>query len=286
MWSGLVLLRVAAAAVCLLALLCAARAHSSFVWLAYIMVSPSAALWDWIHSRRPGDGGVWHYGSTVHRELVCYIESHHPDYSSLLDVACNLGIMLSHLQRHRPHTLHIGSDISHVMVAAAKHRCPECLTLQFDLHRVLSDERFAPGQGGVPPVADIVLVSDVMYFMAWGGWPAALLQKGPGWLGSGAEGAIRRSQRLFFGRLASMARVEVVFSSHQLNPGVLDAFRAHGVRQRHGVYRLPGRAGCRSDLQAAASDSAAALCSPAGQRSDGERRRLARFRRCLADEPS
>eukprot|EP00316_Scyphosphaera_apsteinii_P004937 CAMPEP_0119302420 /NCGR_PEP_ID=MMETSP1333-20130426/4015_1 /TAXON_ID=418940 /ORGANISM="Scyphosphaera apsteinii, Strain RCC1455" /LENGTH=265 /DNA_ID=CAMNT_0007304763 /DNA_START=249 /DNA_END=1047 /DNA_ORIENTATION=- len=195
---------------------------SSLVWIAYLTIRPSASLWDWIYGRQQA-GGLWNYGPRVHNELVCYVNAHYPDYSSLLDVSSNLGYMISRLQHEHPNASHRGSDISHRMVEATGKRCKSCATQQFDLHRLL-DVDFTPGQAGVPPVADIVICSDVLYFIGWGGWPPALLQ-----LRLVPFSWLRPSQQLFFTRLRSLAVIEVVFSSHQLNRAVLDAFQANGM---------------------------------------------------------
>lgn len=74
---------------------------TSLVWLIYLFKRPPPVLWDYIHSRANGSSGIWRYGSSVHPELLCYIESHHPEYDSLLDVASNLGIMLGRLKEMR-----------------------------------------------------------------------------------------------------------------------------------------------------------------------------------------
>jgi len=208
------------------------------VWLIYLFKRPPPVLWDYIHSRANGSSGIWRYGSSVHPELLCYIESHHPEYDSLLDVASNLGIMLGRLKDARQNASHVGTDISSEMVSSTRRRCPSCSTHQFDLQRLLDDASFKPGRAGVPEAADLVLVSDVLYYMAWGGWPPVLLQR-PGLV---PPSSLRASQALFFRRLRSLARVEVIFSTHQYNPVVLGAFASNGVQLRHGVYSAAGTA--------------------------------------------
>ena len=133
---------------------------TSLVWLIYLFKRPPPVLWDYIHSRANGSSGIWRYGSSVHPELLCYIESHHPEYDSLLDVASNLGIMLGRLQKAHPNASHVGTDISSEMVSSTRRRCPSCSTHQFDLQRLLDDASFKPGRAGVPEAADLVLVSD------------------------------------------------------------------------------------------------------------------------------
>ena len=214
---------------------------TSLVWLIYLFKRPPPVLWDHIHSRANGSSGIWRYGSSVHPELLCYIESHHPEYDSLLDVASNLGIMLGRLKDAHPNAIHVGTDISSEMVSSTRRRCPSCSTHQFDLQRlldVLDDASFKPGRAGVPEAADLVLVSDVLYYMAWGGWPPVLLQM-PGLV---PPSSLRASQALFFRRLRSLARVEVIFSAHQYNPVVLGAFASNGIQLRHGVYSAAGTA--------------------------------------------
>ena len=125
-------------------------------------------LWDQIHkTANDSEGGVWHYKPTVHMEVTNYVLRAHRNYSSILDVAVNQGYMLARLARVRPRARHYGSDVSGVMVAAAQKRCPKCKIMQYDLAR-LFDERGAD----VLPVADVVIVSDVLNFMPWAGLPA------------------------------------------------------------------------------------------------------------------
>ena len=147
------------------------RRAVSGLWLPYVLPANSRMrerLWDQIHkTANDSDGGVWHYKPTVHMEVTNYVLRAHRNYSSILDVAVNQGYMLARLARVRPKARHYGSDVSGVMVAAAQKRCPKCKIMQYDLAR-LFDERGAD----VLPVADVVIVSDVLNFMPWAGLPA------------------------------------------------------------------------------------------------------------------
>lgn len=216
-----------------------ARHVFTFTWLAYLG-RPAPGLWDWIHGRAGGSsGGVWQYDETVHSELVCYVDAHYTNYSSLLDVASNLGFMLARLRSSHPTASHSGTDISASMAGATRARCGgRCATSTFDLHRLLDDGSFVPGRDGVPAVHDIVVVSDVLYFVGFGGWPPLLLQL-PGLV---PDSWLRDAQKRFFKRLRSLASVEVVFSSHQLNRAVLRTLGANGVVVRRGVFSLAGTA--------------------------------------------
>ena len=227
--------RLASCCVCVSSLLLAAWCRPSFSWIAHLGHVPSW-LWDGIHGWSAGSpGGIWHYGPGVHNDLVCYIDAHYHDYASLLDVATNLGLVLARLQDAHPTAAHVGSDVSQRMVEATRARCPACTAQQFDLHALL-DPGFEPGAVGAPKVAELVLVSDVLYYMNWAGWPPLLLRYVV------PEAWVRASQRRFFSNLRRLASVEVIFSSHQLNPTVVSALETGGAKRRHGVYSLGGGA--------------------------------------------
>ena len=116
-----------------------ALARAPVTWVAYVIPGSSAVVWDWIHRSRMQDGGVFRYGSIVHPEVTCYLEARHPNYSSVLDVACNHGIMLRRLQRSRPHAKFFGADVSEVMVNATRKRCPTCVVAQMNLADLLHE---------------------------------------------------------------------------------------------------------------------------------------------------
>ena len=200
------------------------RRAVSGLWLPYVLPANSRMrerLWDQIHkTANDSEGGVWHYKPTVHMEVTNYVLRAHRNYSSILDVAVNQGYMLARLARVRPRARHYGSDVSGVMVAAAQKRCPKCKIMQYDLAR-LFDERGAD----VLPVADVVIVSDVLNFMPWAGLPAYFSHALP-------ARARRASQRTFWRRLLELARDEVVFSDHQNNPLVVDFLTAMNATRR------------------------------------------------------
>lgn len=250
-----------------------ARHVFTFTWLAYLG-RPAPWLWDWIHSgANASTGGVWHYDETVHSEIVCYVDAHYRNYSSLLDVASNLGFMLARLQSSHPTATHTGTDISERMAHATRERCGgRCVTSTFDLHRLLDEGSFAPGSGGVPPVHDIVIVSDVLYFVGWGGWPPLLLQ----WPGLVPDAWLRAAQTRFFERLRRLASIEVLFSSHQLNRRVLQTLGANGVVVRRGVFSLAGTARKARTVRAAPAPRPWWVRSRVEQRAAAER-----FARCL-----
>ena len=186
--------RKCAAIVGVLVLIALARAPVT--WVAYVIPGSSAVVWDWIHRSRMQDGGVFRYGSIVHPEVTCYLEARHPNYSSVLDVACNHGIMLRRLQRSRPHAKFFGADVSEVMVNATRKRCPTCVVAQMNLADLLHErDARAPVKmrlthsltcvllltdhtnararlvsqllpAPLPSVVDVVIVSDVLYYSA------------------------------------------------------------------------------------------------------------------------
>ena len=217
---------------------------SSFTWLAYLF--PYPFVWDGIiHNRdNSGGGGVWHYNDFVpHPELTCYVMTHHHNRTSLLDVACNMGYMLSRLQEARPKALHFGVDISARMTALARERCPACNIVQADLSSLQFQQDI--GKLAVSAV-DLVLVSDVLYYIPYARWPPLLLN---GRLVPTAF--LRTAQRRFFEHLTSLSREEVVFSDHQSNAAVVDFLRYNGATQ------LPQRGGLWVARGTAPSDEGA-----------------------------
>jgi len=236
---------VAAVATCLFAavLIFAQLGGSSFTWLAYLF--PYPFVWDGIiHNRDNSGGGVWHYNDFVpHPELTCYVMTHHHNRTSLLDVACNAGYMLSRLQEARPKALHFGIDISARMTALARERCPACNIVQADLSSLQYQQDI--GELAVSAV-DLVLVSDVLYYIPYARWPPLLLN---GRLVP--KSFVRTAQRRFFEHLTSLSREEVVFSDHQSNAAVVDFLRLNGATQ------LPRRGGLWVARGTAPSDEGA-----------------------------
>ena len=241
------------------------------VWLAYILPS-SRSLWERIHCQGERGGGLWRYKLNVHSEIVQVVHTAYPRYSSLLDVACNLGFMLGRLQALHPAARHYGSDISLAMIEATQRRCAECVVGTFDVQRLQAEE-LGPTPGAAlppdfPPAFDVVVVSDVLYYMAWGGWPPAALQQSV----VGRVLPRRRSYERFARQLSALARRAVVFSDHQGNAGVMDFFRHAGVVQVGvGVWVLNGTAPAAPD-QADVTGRAPAAAAPSEPDRHGPRR--------------
>jgi SAM-dependent methyltransferase len=223
-------------------------------WLPYVLPRAPPWFWDWLHSKQPG--GLWKYNANVQTELTSFVLRTQPDYKSLLDVACNGGYMLQRLQKQRPKAKHYGTDISPAMVAATQSRCTECAGVAvYDLATLVIDEKAARSAGNVsitdeqgrvlPPSYDVVIVSDVLFFMPWAGLPPAANRFVPtSWL--------RASQKRLFDALTRMAKRVVVFSDHENNPYVVDFLQAMGAvrrpmvtlhgRKQRSVWTAAGRA--------------------------------------------
>jgi len=204
--------------------------------LQYIWPWPSARLWNLTHAGHVKDGGVWHYGEDVEQYLENFIEMRHPSYSSAWDVACNLGIFLERLAVKHPNRQFYGSDISTVMVNATKKRCPSCVAEVFDVNE-MQWPQFRPVPGHFPQPVDIVIVADVLYYMAWGGWPPLMNYALPtSWT--------RMNRQTFWQNLKSLARKEVIISHHG-NSAVTQYLEEMGATwlAEHGVWVTPGMAG-------------------------------------------
>ena len=144
--------------------------------------------------------------------------------------------MLARLQEANPRAQHYGTDISPTVVAAARARCPQCAAVvPFDLAALLDEDTASqagvrPLAAGLPTAVDVVIVSDVLFYMPYGHLPPALGRLVPSaWL--------RPSQRRLFDALTRLARREVIFSDHEDNPGVIDFLESNGATQ----VRLRGR---------------------------------------------
>ena len=90
---------------------------------------------------------------------------------------------------------------------------------------------------GFPATFDVVVVSDVLYYIPWGGWMPVLHV-----LGMVPRFLYRPSQQRFYANLASMARKAVVFSNHQGNRIALDFFHAIGAQKIDDVWIVNGTA--------------------------------------------
>jgi len=205
------------------------------VSLQYVM--PSASLWNITHVGHVKDGGVWHYSESVEQNLENFIDTRHPSYESAWDVACNLGIFLERLAVKHPKRKFYGSDISTVMVNATMNRCPTCVAEVFDVNELQSPE-FRPVPGHLPQPVDIVIVADVLYYIAWGGWPPIMNYVLPtSWT--------RVHRQTFWRHLTSLARKEVIFSGHQGNKAVTQYLMEMGATfmAEDGVWVTPGMSG-------------------------------------------
>ena len=192
---------------------------------------------------------MWQYSAdSVGSAISSYILDAHPNYSSLLDVACNQGFLLNRMQRLRPHARHYGTDISTRMTEAARERCPRCHGIaQLDLNSLARASFVGGGPEALsgsplpptfPKEYDVVVVADVLYFISWGGWPPALCHALP-------QSILHSAQRRFFDALSSLASLEVVFSDHQDNACVVAFLRGIGAMRRpvpasHGNGRRGG----------------------------------------------
>lgn len=198
---------------------------------------PSSWLWNKTHEGHVEDGGLWHYGEDVQHRLGNFIEKRHPSYHSMWDVACNLGIFLERLARKHPDRKFYGTDISKVMVNATKSRCPSCVAETYDLNELQASE-FTLVPGHLPQPVDIIIVADVLYYMAWGGLPPFLnYVLPPSWTHAHRDA--------FWRHLTSLAHKEVIFSGHQNNRAVTQYLKDMGATfiPEEGVWVTPGMAG-------------------------------------------
>ena len=170
-------------------------------------------------------------------------------YESIWDVSCNVGFMLASLLKRHPGAKHYGTDISNVMVAATRENCPSCMATQFDLGNLVNPAispqevvYAAWHQEDAPRFFDVILVSDVLLFIRWGGIPPILLRC------SCCCSMFRKwalpSQRAFINNIASLARDEVVFSYNQGNIIVSTMMQELGIEfdKKHSIYKVPGTA--------------------------------------------
>ena len=88
--------------------------------------------------------------------------------------------------------------------------------------------------GGWPASYDVVLVSDLLYYIPFAGVPQMVA----------SENRNVAASKPWFAAVSRLARREVVFSSHQNNPWVRAMLRAAGARQLSpgGAWALAGTA--------------------------------------------
>ncbi|CAH0372155.1 unnamed protein product [Pelagomonas calceolata] len=193
------------------------------VWLAYVL--PTPAVWDRVHA-----GGAtrhWREHNGTQAMLVAQINQRHPGYSSLLDLGCSRGLVLAQLAARQSQAAHFGADISPRMVRRARRRCPRCFVEVVDAATLALPD-------GWPDSYDVVLVSDVLYYIPFAGVPQMVA----------SENRNVEASRPWFAAVSRLARREVVFSSHQNNPWVRAMLRAAGARQLSpgGAWALAGTA--------------------------------------------
>ena len=193
------------------------------VWLAYVF--PTQTVWDRVHAR--GATRHWREHNGTQAVLVAEINQRHPAYASLLDLGCSRGYILAQLAARQSQAAHYGGDISPRMVRRARRRCPQCRVAVVDAATLdLPD--------GWPNSYDVVLVSDVLYYIPFAGVPQMVA----------SENRNVAASKPWFAAVSRLARREVVFSAHQNNPWVRAMLRASGARQLSpgGAWALAGTA--------------------------------------------
>ena len=153
------------------------QAHSrGHIWTAHV-AAQSPELWDWIHQNGEqfGSGGIWRYDHSLKSAGVVRYVSAQPKYDRLADMSCSVGIILSALREMNPAAEHVGTDISRLMVNKTRTRCPQCRVDQFDLG-IFKRPAGEKVDYVFPGTFDYVLISDVLIYIAWGGWPPLLLR--------------------------------------------------------------------------------------------------------------
>ena len=209
-------------------------------WLAHV-TAQSSDVWDNIHmqgQKLEGGRGVFGYGNWLKNQpSIRYLRTQ-PKYARLADMSSSVGIILATLQEENPRAEHFGSDISRLMVNATQQRCRQCHVAQFDVGRFQRPEGEAASYA-FPGTFDYVLVEDVLYYIAWGGWPPFLLNIcGP------CRRMAQTHQRRWLERVKALTRRKVVISAHQENPIVMDMLRALGATRdpEYGIFLVDGTA--------------------------------------------
>ena len=193
------------------------------VWLAYVF--PTQTVWDRVH--KGAATAHWREHAGTQAALVAQINLRHPGYASLLDLGCSRGLILAQLAARQSQAAHYGGDISPRMVRRARRLCPQCRVAVVDAATLdLPD--------GWPDSYDVVLVSDVLYYIPFAGVPQMVA----------SENRNVAASKPWFAAVARLARREVVFSAHQNNPWVRAMLRANGAQQLSpgGAWVLAGTA--------------------------------------------
>ena len=193
------------------------------VWLAYVF--PTQTVWDRVHAR--GATAHWREHAATQAVLVAQINQRHPGYKSLLDLGCSRGVILAQLAAQNSKAALYGGDISPRMVRRARRRCPRCFVEIVDAAALALPD-------GWPDSYDVVLVSDVLYYIPFAGVPQMVA----------SENRNVAASKPWFAAASRLARREVVFSAHQNNPWVRAMLRASGARQLSpgGAWVLAGTA--------------------------------------------
>lgn len=221
------------------------------IWLAYLW--PTTKNWDYVFS----EGDIWKYDERkiqrtaqvqyIMRSLTADFKDvgmkndrSMDDHLSVLDVSCNLGYMLQAISsgaNKRSIDLNLyGLDISKRMVEETHKNCVSCLAEVFDLS-TLDDASSWPSY---PDHFDYVLVSDVLYYLKFGGIPPLIFKV--------CEfcrtlGFVVEREKRFADALSRLARKEVVFSNHQGNDFAKSFLTNVGATflETEGVYILEGK---------------------------------------------
>lgn len=238
----------------------------------FAYVFPSREVWDHAHSKAEQQqkaGGIWGYNITDLRKsyAVQYINQQ-PEYESLADLSCNLGMHAHALLENR--TAHgvlrptiYCTDISSKVIDVGRRNgyCSDCKRGALDISVFADSDAFGRHAdemqrafGTSRPRFDYVLVSDVLLYVPWAGWPPWVLQgkvicerllKLEGeWL-SFCGGIVKKlpgvaeAQRRFVSNLLSVTMREIVFSNTQQNPGVVDFFDNVGALCRNITMSRP-----------------------------------------------
>jgi len=193
------------------------------VWLAYVF--PTQTVWDRVH--KGAATAHWREHGATQAALVAQINQRHPAYASLLDLGCSRGLILAQLAAQNSKAALYGGDISPRMVRRARRRCPRCFVEVVDAAALALPD-------GWPDSYDVVLVSDVLYYIPFAGVPQMVA----------SENSNVAASRPWFAAVSRLARREVVFSAHQNNPWVRAMLRASGARQLSpgGAWVLAGTA--------------------------------------------